>query len=62
MEGTESQNHWSGWSGNLGETVVETSGGGRELVGESDNETQEGVCWLHDWRKKWVRIEVRRRC
>jgi hypothetical protein len=48
MGGTESQNHWSGWSGSLGETVVETNGGGLELVGES---THEEVCWLHDWRK-----------
>jgi hypothetical protein len=51
MEGTENQNQWSGWSGNLGETVVETNGGGQELVGESDNGTHEGVCWLNDWRK-----------
>jgi hypothetical protein len=51
MEGKESQNHWSGWSGNLGETVVETNGGERELVGESDNETHEEVCWLHDGEK-----------
>ena len=41
MEGTESQNHWNGWSGNLGETVVEKNGGGRDLVEGSDNETHE---------------------
>ena len=62
MEGTENQNHWSGWSGNLGETVVETNGGERELVGESDNETQGEGGWLRDWRKGGVRIEVRRCC
>jgi hypothetical protein len=50
MEGTEDQNHWNGWRGNLGETVVEMNGGGRELAEVSDNETHEGVCWLHDWR------------
>ena len=51
MEGTESQNRWSGSSGNLGETV-ETNGGGQEPVRESDIETREQGCWLHDWRKK----------
>ena len=41
MGGTENQSHLSGWNGNQGETVVETNGGGRELVGELDNETRE---------------------
>ena len=48
LEGRESQNHWSGWSENLGESVVETNGGGQELVGGSDNATHEEVGWLHD--------------
>ncbi len=47
-EGGECSNHWSGWRGNLGETVVETNGGARELAVVSDNEE---VCWLHDWKK-----------
>jgi len=55
MEGAVSQSQWNGWRGNPGETVVETNGGGRELVGGSGNETLEGVCWLYDWGGKKTR-------
>ena len=48
MEGTESQNHSSGRRGTLGGTVVESNGGERGLAQVFDNETHEGVCWLHD--------------
>lgn len=48
MEGERWQNpsQWSGWRGNLEESVAGMNDGGRELAGESDNKTPEEACWL----------------
>lgn len=48
MEGERRQNpsQWSGWRRNLEESVAGMNGGGQELVGESDNKTPVGACWL----------------
>ena len=50
MEETENRSHESGRGGILGETVVESNGGGRHLARVPDNETHEGVCLLQERR------------
>ena len=49
VERWQNPSQWSGWRGNLEESVAGMNGGVQELAGEPDNRTPEEACWLHDW-------------
>lgn len=48
VEKWQNPSQWSGWRGNLEESVAGMNGGGQELVGERepDNRTPEEACWM----------------